>query len=211
MLDAMRALEGMHVRLEPLEERHIGPLLAAGHGQAELYRWTTVPQERALMERYVETAVRGRDAGNAVPYATVRRSDDLVVGSTRFFDIARWAWPASHPRAASGEVDNCEIGYTWLNSAAIRTAINTEAKYLMLHHAFEDWGAHAVCFHTDARNERSCDALARLGAHFEGTLRAHRLSADLKPRDSARYSITSAEWPAISARLLQRLGQGAAR
>jgi N-acetyltransferase len=211
MLNARQVLEGTHVRLEPLDARHIEGLLSAGHGQSELFRWTTVPQDRAHMERYVDAALRGREAGTVVPFATVRRSDGVVVGSTRFFDIERWAWPAGHPRASSAEIDGCEIGYTWLSSAAIRTAINTEAKYLMLRQAFESWGAHRVCFHTDARNERSCAALARLGARFEGTLYAHRLSTDLKPRDSARYSILAGDWPAVSARLLQRLERPAAR
>ena len=201
----MQGLEGTHVRLEPLEMRHVDPLLAAGQGGAELFRWTTVPQERAHMERYVEAAVRAREAGTAVPFATVRTSDGCVVGSSRFFDIERWAWPASHPRTLQGGPDTCEIGYTWISPAAIRTAVNTEAKYLMLRQAFESWRVHGVCFHTDARNERSCNALARIGAKFEGVLRAHRLSTDLKPRDSARYSIVAAEWPEVRAHLLARL------
>ena len=96
--------------------------------------------------------------------------------------------------------DGCEIGYTWLAATAIRTAANTEAKLLMLTHAFEVWGVQRVCFHTDARNERSRAALTRLGATFEGILRAHRLAADLTPRDSARFSIVAAEWPRLQAR-----------
>ena len=202
--DSMPTLEGTHVRLEPLELRHVDALLAAGEGGGELFRWTTVPQERAAMERYVQTAVGAREAGTAVPFATVRRSDGRVVGSTRFFDIGHWAWPPSHPRAR-GSADNCEIGYTWLSPQAIRTAVNSEAKYLMLRHAFERWGVFGVCFHTDARNERSCSALARIGARFEGILRAHRLSTDLLPRDSARYSITAGEWPQVRDQLLERL------
>jgi RimJ/RimL family protein N-acetyltransferase len=201
----MQTLEGTHVRLEPLALSHVQPLLAAGHGGAELFRWTTVPQERAHMERYVAAAVRAREAGTAMPFATVRKSDDTVVGSTRFFDIESWAWPASHPQASQGRPDTCEIGYTWITPAAIRSAVNTEAKYLMLRQAFESWGVHGVCFHTDARNERSCNALARIVARFEGILRAHRLSTDLLPRDSARYSIVAAEWAQVRAHLLERL------
>ena len=205
MPDTMQTLEGSHVRLEPLEMRHAEPLLAAAQGQSELFHWTSVPQEHAPMERYVEAALRARSEGTAMPFATVRRADGRIVGSTRFFEIGRWAWPAAHPRARGGGPDNCEIGYTWLNSSAIRTAINTEAKYLMLRHAFESWGVHGVCFHTDARNERSCNALAGIGAKFEGILRAHRLSSDLLPRDSARYSIIAAEWPRVRAHLVARL------
>jgi N-acetyltransferase len=204
MLDSMQTLEGTHVRLEPLELRHVEALLAAGQDGTQLFQWTTVPQDRAGMERYVEAAVRTREAGTAVPFATVRRTDGSVVGSTRFFDIGRWAWPPAHPRAR-GSADNCEIGYTWLSPKAIRTALNTEAKYLMLRHAFERWGVYGVCFHTDARNERSCNALVRIGASFEGILRAHRLSADLKPRDSARYSVTAAQWPQVRENLSARL------
>ena len=203
MPDTLLTLEGHYVRLEPLELGHVGALLEAAGGGAELFHWTTVPDEPVAMERYVESALRTRDAGTALPFVTVRKADDRVVGSTRFFDIGRWAWPPGHPRA--GGCDNCEIGYTWLSPAAIRSAVNTEAKYLMLRHAFETWNVFGVCFHTDARNERSCNALAGIGAKFEGILRAHRLSADLLPRDSARYSITAAEWPAVSAHLLARL------
>lgn len=204
MPDTLQTLEGSHVRLEPLQMRHVEPLLAAAQGGTELFHWTTVPEERAPMQRYVQAAVRAREAGTAMPFATVRKADGQVVGSTRFFDIDRWAWPPAHPRADGG-ADNCEIGYTWLSPRAIRSAVNTEAKYLMLRHAFESWGVYGVCFHTDARNERSCNALGGIGAKFEGILRAHRLSADLQPRDSARYSITASEWPAVSAHLLARL------
>ncbi len=203
MPEPLPILEGRHVRLEPLNPGHVPALLDAARGGTELFHWTSVPDERAAMERYVATAVGTREAGTALPFATVRRADGRVVGATRFFDIGRWAWPPDHPRA--GGIDNCEIGYTWLSPGAIRSAVNTEAKHLMLRHAFESWGVFGVCFHTDARNERSCNALAGIGAKFEGILRAHRISADLLPRDSARYSITAAEWPAVSAHLLARL------
>ncbi len=202
--DLNQVLEGNHVRLEPLALRHVDGLLEAAQGGSELFHWTTVPGARAPMERYVEAALRARDAGTAMPFATVRTGDGQVVGSSRFFDIARWAWPPAHPRAQAA-ADNCEIGYTWLSPRAIRSAVNTEAKYLMLRHAFESWRVCGVCFHTDARNERSCTALAGIGAKFEGILRAHRLSSDFAPRDSARYSITAAEWPAVSAHLRARL------
>ena len=198
-------LEGSHARLEPLALSHLPGLLAAAQGGGELFRWTSVPDTLAGMRAYVEAALRSQAQGDAAPFATVRRSDGLVVGCTRFFLLERWFWPAGHPRAGRAAPDGCEIGYTWLNASAIRTAINTEAKHLMLRHAFEAWGAHRVCFHTDARNERSRDALLGIGASFEGILRAHRLSSDFRPRDSARYSVLASEWPAISERLLQRL------
>jgi len=164
-----------------------------------------VPQGVMEMAQYVDTALGGREAGSALPFATVRAEDDMVIGSTRFFELERWAWPAGHAHSRRNGFDSCEIGYTWLAASASRTAANTEAKLLMLSHAFEAWGVHRVCFHTDVRNERSRAALERIGAQFEGVLRAHRLAADLVPRDSARYSIVAAEWPQLKQRLQERL------
>ena len=105
-----------------------------------------------------------------------------------------------------GRSDRAEIGYTWLSGSAVRTGANAEAKLLMLTRAFEDWQVFRVCFHAEARNERSRAAIERIGGTFEGILRAHQLAADLTPRDSARYSILAAEWPAIRARLEARRG-----
>jgi RimJ/RimL family protein N-acetyltransferase len=98
-------------------------------------------------------------------------------------------------------MDACEIGYTWFTRSAIRTGANTEAKLLMLKHAFESWDALRVCLHTDARNQRSRAAIERIGGKFEGILRSHRMAADFIPRDSVRYSIIAAEWPAVEERL----------
>ena len=198
-------LASRHVRLEPLAHVHIPGLVAAAREDSALYRWSTVPQGVMEMAQYVDTALGGREAGSALPFATVRAEDDMVIGSTRFFELERWAWPAGHPHSRRNGFDSCEIGYTWLAASASRTAANTEAKLLMLSHAFEAWGVHRVCFHTDVRNERSRAALERIGAQFEGVLRAHRLAADLVPRDSARYSIVAAEWPQLKQRLQERL------
>ena len=198
-------LAGRHVRLEPLAHTHIPGLVAAAREDSALYRWSTVPQGVMEMAQYVDTALGGREAGSALPFATVRAEDDMVIGSTRFFELERWAWPAGHPHSRRNGFDSCEIGYTWLAASASRTAANTEAKLLMLSHAFEAWGVHRVCFHTDVRNERSRAALERIGAQFEGVLRAHRLAADVIPRDSARYSIVAAEWPQLKQRLQERL------
>jgi N-acetyltransferase len=203
--DDSPVLSGRHVRLEPLSRGHIPGLVAAAAEDSGLYKWTPLPLDTAGMARYVDLAVRAREQCTAQPFATVRVADGKVIGSTRFFDIERWLWPADHPEARRSGPDGCEIGYTWLAASAVRTAANTEAKLLMLRHAFEEWRVHRVSFHTDMRNERSRAALARLGAVFEGTLRAHRLSSDLIPRDSARFSIVAAEWPQVRARLEQRL------
>jgi RimJ/RimL family protein N-acetyltransferase len=200
-------LSGAHVRLEPLERTHIAALTAAAGGDPALYRWSYIPQGLTDMAHYVEAALAARAGGTALPYATVRRADGVVVGSSRFFDIERWAWPAGHRQASRDGPDGCEIGYTWLAADAVRTAANTEAKLLMLTHAFEAWGVQRVCFHTDARNDRSRAALARLGAQFEGVLRAHRLASDFTARDSARFSIVAAQWPQVKAHLQERLAR----
>jgi len=198
-------LAGKYVRLEPLAHVHIPGLVAAAREDPSLYRWTTIPQGVMEMAQYVDTALSWREAGEALPFATVRTEDDTVIGSTRFFLMERWGWPAGHPHARRNAFDGCEIGYTWLSASALRSAANTEAKLLMLSHAFEEWGVHRVCFHTDVRNERSRTALERIGAQFEGVLRAHRLAADLIARDSARYSIVAGEWPQVKQRLQEAL------
>ena len=199
------ALHGTHVRLEPLDYRHVDGLAAASASESSLYQWSPVPKDKSEATRYVETALAWKEAGTAVPFATVRVADAMVIGSTRFFNLERWAWPPGHPSYGRPVPDACEIGYTWLTPAAIRTAANTEAKLLMLTHAFESWKVVRVCLHADARNQRSRTAIERLGATFEGILRAHRLAVDAIPRDSARYSILPSEWPAVKARLTDRL------
>jgi RimJ/RimL family protein N-acetyltransferase len=205
-------LSATHIRLEPLALSHAGGLvLAATAAAAEapsLYRWSPVPQTKPDATRYIETALAWKDAGTAVPFAILRAPDGAVIGSTRFWNIERWAWPQDHPQAARREVDACEIGYTWFTRSALRTAANTEAKFLMLAHAFETWKAGCVCLHTDVRNTRSRAAIERIGGQFEGVLRSHRIAADFTPRDSARYSIVAAEWPAVKERLEQRLKRG---
>jgi len=196
-------LQAKHIRLEPLEHSHIDGLAAAAGKDAELYQWSPVPRGKAAATSYVETAMASRAAGTAVPFAIVQVNDGVTLGSTRFWNLERWAWPQGHPLHGRGVPDACEIGYTWLTRSALRTAANTEAKLLMLTHAFETWQVLRVCFHTDARNQRSRAALERIGGQFEGILRAHRMAADFIPRDSVRYSIVAAEWPAVKQRLLQ--------
>ena len=200
-------LQGKHVRLEPLELRHAAALAAAAAGDAELYQWSPVPQGTAAAIKYIETALAWREAGTAVAFATVDGNSGAVIGSTRFFDIERWAWPAGNARHGRQTPDACEIGYTWLTRSALRTAANTEAKLLMLTHAFENWKVFRVCFHTDVRNQRSRAALERIGGKFEGILRGHRMAADFIARDSARFSIIAEEWPAVKHKLMERLNQ----
>jgi RimJ/RimL family protein N-acetyltransferase len=200
-------LEGKYVRLEPLDRAHIDGLVAASAADPELYRWSPVPQGRVETEKYIETALSWRDAGTAVPFAIVRLDDMQVIGSTRFWNIERWAWPEGHMRHGRSFPDACEIGYTWFTRSAIRTPANTESKFLMLAHAFEAWDVLRICFHTDSRNQRSRAALERIGGQMEGILRAHRMAADFIPRDSVRYSIVAAEWPSVKERLLRFLNE----
>lgn len=182
-------LEGRHVRLEPLERRHAGAIYAAGR-DPELWQWMLVPAFTAPADtdQWVDDALRVQATGAEVAFATVRRSDGRVVGSTRFIDIRR-----SHR--------SLEIGHTWIAREAQRTAINTEAKYLMLRHAFAALGAVRVQLKTDRRNEPSRRAIARLGAVEEGTLRNYQTRYDGYVRDTVMFSITAAEWPAVQARL----------
>lgn len=198
-------LTGKHVRLEPLELRHAEGLAAASEGDAALYQWTSVPRGADAARQYIERALAARDAGATVPFATVRVADGAVLGSTRFWEIGFWDWPQGHARQGRHTPDVCEIGHTWLTAGALRTAANSEAKFLMLSYAFETWDVLRVCLHTDARNLRSQAAIARIGAKFEGVLRAHKLAADCTPRDSYRYSLLASEWPEARQRLAQRL------
>jgi RimJ/RimL family protein N-acetyltransferase len=196
-------LTGTHTRLEPLDRRHADGLVTAAAADPSLYQWSPVPQGAREVTDYIEAAVASREAGRAVPFAIVRISDGVVIGSTRFWNLERWSWPKDHPRHGGHVVDGCEIGYTWLTRSTIRTIVNTEIKFLMLTHAFEEWRTLRVCLHTDARNTRSAAAIERIGGKFEGVLRAHRIAADTTARDSLRFSILDAEWPAVAQKLRQ--------
>ena len=216
-------LRGRFVRLEPLDHCHADGLAAAASGDQSLYQWSPVPQGKAAASKYIETALAWRKAGTALAFAIVKHAappagqtnnegkdrvdDGVVIGSTRFFDLEGWAWPQGHARHGRQTPDACEIGYTWLSKSAIRTGANTEAKLLMLTHAFETWDMLRVCLHTDARNQRSRTAIERIGGKFEGILRSHRMAADFIARDSARFSIVAAEWPEVKQRLNKMLNR----
>jgi len=199
-------LTGAHVRLEPLALEHVPALAAAASGPRETYAYTWVPEGEEAMRRYVEEALALAEAGAAVPFATVRRATGRVVGSTRFFNFEYFRWPEG-ARAPPQPPDAVEIGWTWLAADAQRTALNTEAKLLMLAHAFESWRVVRVNLRTDARNARSRAAIERLGARLDGILRAHVPASDGGVRDTTTYSLLAAEWPAAKARLEARLSQ----
>lgn len=198
-------LKGRYIRLEPLEFIHVDGLVAASAIDPSLYQWSPVPRGKDDALKYIETALAWKAAGTALPFAIIRRGDEEVIGSTRFWNIEHWSWPQNHSLHGRKTPDACEIGFTWLTRSAIRTAANTESKLLMLTYAFEVWQVLRVCFHTDVRNERSRAALARIGGHFEGILRSHRLAADYIPRDSARFSILTSEWPVVKENLQRML------
>jgi RimJ/RimL family protein N-acetyltransferase len=201
-------LEGRWVRLEPLDPSHAVGLLAAASGSRDTYGLTMVPGTAAETDAYIATALAEQAAGRALPFATVDRTRGVVVGCTRLFNIECWPWPPGNANQRGAErPDVVEIGWTWLAAAAQRTPINTEAKLLMLAHAFDRWRVHRVSLMTDARNQRSRNAILRLGARFDGVLRAARPASDGAIRDTAAFSILEAEWPAVRANLEARLRQ----
>jgi N-acetyltransferase len=197
-------LEGARVRLEPLSFDHVPGLTAAAAGPRETFRYTWVPEGESAMRSYVGEALALRAAGAAIPFATVERAASRVIGSTRFFTFEYFRWPAG-ARSPPQPPDAVEIGWTWLASDAQRTPDNTEAKLLMLTHAFESWKVVRVNLRTDALNARSRAAIERLGAKLDGILRAHVPSALGGVRDTATYSLLAEEWPAAKDRLTRRL------
>ena len=198
-------LRGRHIYLEPLEIHHAAGLAEASAPDISLYRWSPVPQGKEEVLKYIQTGIEWRKAGSALPYVIKRAVDDVIIGSTRLWNLERWSWRAGHERNSREFPDACEIGYSWLTSSAIRTAANTESKFLLLRMVFEKWDSFRVCLHADSRNMRSRTAIERIGAKFEGILRAHRMAVENTPRDSARYSIVASEWPAVKMHLEELL------
>ena len=185
-------LEGEIVRLEPLALAHAAALAEAGL-HPELWRLQPEPVESADdMRRYVERAVAGQAAGACLPFAIVRRADGQVIGATRYMDIA-----LPHKRL--------EIGATWLTPASQRSGANTEAKYLLLQHAFETIGIMRVVFKTEVTNLQSRQAILRIGGVEEGVFRKHLIAQSGRARDMVYFAILDEDWPAAKARLLARL------
>lgn len=186
-------LAGRHVRLEPLAPAHLDGLAAIAL-DPEIWRWMPLRvTTRDDVRKLIDDAAAELARGDSVPFATVLAAENRVIGSTRFLALA----PA-HRRV--------EIGWTFLGRAWQRTAANTEAKYLMLRHAFETWDCARVELKTHAKNDRSRAAIRRLGAIEEGTLRSHMTMPDGPRRDSVYYSVLADEWPAVRSRLEARLG-----
>lgn len=195
-------LVGRVVTLTPLTLAHVPALWAVAQTIPEAAQITLVPTSEADTERYVRDALDGQSRGVTLPYAIRSNATGDVVGTTRFANIERW-----HLRGRKDAIDVVEIGWTWLAADAQRTAINTEAKLLMLTHAFDRFGVHRVTIKTDALNQRSRAAIERIGARLEGILRSHLPSATGGVRDTAMYSIIASEWSSVRERLHTQLGE----
>jgi RimJ/RimL family protein N-acetyltransferase len=185
-------LEGRSVRLEPLSLEYVDDLWAVGSDES-LWTWSPTPvRSRDQMQAYVEAALAQLREGTGLPFVMMEPDSGRVIGSTRFYEH-------------SPEHKHVQIGYTWIAPEFQRAAVNTEAKYLMLRHAFESWRCLRVQLRTDVLNERSRKAIGRLGAVEEGILRKHWVTATGRVRDSVYFRILDTEWPAVKDRLEQRL------
>jgi RimJ/RimL family protein N-acetyltransferase len=192
MIVAPVTLEGRHVRLEPLAKGHLAGLAQVGLDE-ELWRWIpTSVRTREEMAAYIETALQEQERGVSLPFAILEKATGQAIGSTRYGNIDR-----VHHRV--------EIGWTWVARDWQRTAMNTEAKYLLLKHAFERLGCLRVELKTDSLNEKSRAAILRIGAKEEGIFRNHMITASGRIRHSVYFSIIESEWPEVKARLETRL------
>lgn len=185
-------LVGQHVRLEPLAKAHLSGLAQVGLDE-ELWRWIpTQVQTTEEMAAYIETALEEQERGVSLPFAILEKATCRVIGCTRYGNIDRL-----HHRV--------EIGWTWVAREWQRTAMNTEAKYLLLRHAFEMLGCIRVELKTDSLNEKSRAAILRIGAKQEGIFRNHMITQSGRIRHTVYFSIVDSEWPAVKARLESRL------
>ncbi len=191
-------LEGSVVRLEPIRREHADLFWEIAQSDLDdIFRWIPYSMKAADdFRRLVEKALQEQERGESVVFATVERSSGRVIGSTRYMNIDR----------ANRRV---EIGSTWIAPAWQRTAVNTEAKFLMLRHAFETWGCMRVELKTDALNLKSRNAILRLGAKEEGTLRKHLVTSTGRIRDTVYFSILDTEWPQVKTNLLAKREGGA--
>ena len=181
-------LEGAYLRLEPLTSVHLAGLAEVGLDE-ELWRWIPTPvRTQEEMAAYIETALGEQERGESLPFAITEKTTGRAIGSTRYGNIDR-----THHRV--------EIGWTWVAREWQRTAVNTEAKYLLLKHAFETLGCMRVELKTDALNARSRAAILRIGAREEGIFRNHMITASGRIRHTVYFSIIDSEWPAAKARL----------
>jgi RimJ/RimL family protein N-acetyltransferase len=186
-------LMGRHARLEPMSRDHVDGLCAALSGDALAALWFTQVPKAVDAAAYVDTVLAAQADGRVLPFV-VRDADGRVVGSTRFYGL-------------EADVPKLSIGYTWYTPDVQRTGVNTEAKLLLLTHAFETLGCISVVFETSWFNHRSRAAIARLGAKQDGVLRNHKRHTDGSPRDTVVFSIIDGEWPAVKRNLLAKLAR----
>ncbi|MGD0265755.1 MAG: GNAT family N-acetyltransferase [Candidatus Methylomirabilota bacterium] len=191
-------LEGSHVRLEPLARRHAEDLFEVGQDET-IWPYMSRPPLKSVEDAraWIDQALEVTATDTQIPFAIIERASGKAIGSTRYMDIRR-------------NDRGLEIGWTWIGTAFQRTAMNTECKYLLLRHAFEDLGAVRVQLKTDLRNARSQRAIERLGAVREGVLRKHMVQWDGFIRDTVYYSVIESEWPGVKRRLEGLLGRARA-
>jgi RimJ/RimL family protein N-acetyltransferase len=189
-IDLPITLEGSVVRLEPLRHEHAGLFWdIAKNDLDEIFRWIPYSMKTPRdVDRLIDKAFEEQERGESIVFATVERQSGRTIGSTRFMNI--------------DFANRCvEIGSTWIAPAWQRTGVNTEAKYLMLRHAFEVWNCMRVELKTDALNQKSRNAILRIGAKEEGTLRRHLITWSGRVRDTVYFSILDDEWGGVKARL----------
>lgn len=187
-------LEGNHVRLEPLRHNHAEGLLKAGQAN-EIWDWMPAKLTTAeAVKKFIDAAQQAESAGQEYVFTVMMKPDNRIVGSTRYMDVQ-----AAHM--------GVEVGWTWYSPDIWGTAVNPEAKFLLLSHAFEKWHARRLQLKTDDKNIRSQAAIKKLGAKYEGILRNHRIRPDGTMRHTVMFSIIDSEWPEVKAGLLQRIQQ----
>jgi RimJ/RimL family protein N-acetyltransferase len=187
-------LTGRFIQLRPLSADDAPALLQAGRSP-EIWDWmSAMPLSAESMREWIDSALEAQRRGVELPFTVLSRSDQKVIGSTRYLDI----------QEANRTL---EIGWTWYAPDAWGTSVNPEAKFLLLEHAFEGWGAVRVALKTDAKNFPSQAAIRKLGAKYEGTLRNHRIRRDGSLRDTVMFSIIDSEWPSVKAALARRLAE----
>jgi RimJ/RimL family protein N-acetyltransferase len=185
-------LSGTVIRLEPLRPHHFAGLLAAGQDESIFTHLAATLNTTEAVDAFLMAALAAEAKGEQYAFAVVRQSDGQMLGSTRFMDVAE-------------SQKNVEIGWTWYVKEAWGTAVNPEAKLLLLQHAFDTWGAKRVCWKTDERNLRSQAAIKKLGATYEGTFRNHMRRRDGSWRNTVYFSVIDSEWPGVKAGLTARL------
>lgn len=191
------ALDGVHIRMEPMRRPHLAGLQAAA-AHPEIWNWTWPGADPANVEAWLEKSLAAEAKGTDLPFTTIDKATGEIAGATRYLGI---------------DMDNLvvEIGNTWLSPAYQRTPVNTDTKLLLLRHAFEALGCNRVEFKTDANNSQSRAAIANLGALLEGVRRQHMVVPGGRVRDSAVFSIIRGEWPAVRDKLEAKLARPWAR